>query len=65
MLVNAISYNPFWKAWIDGRPAKVFPVDHTFQGIVLPAGRHRVVFEYDPPYALRLSGTKKQPHNAQ
>ena len=59
VLVNATSYNPFWKAWIDGRPAKVFPVDHTFQGIVLPAGRHRVVFEYDPPYALRLSSMKK------
>jgi hypothetical protein len=46
----ANSFSPYWKAQVDAAPADVFPVNHTFQGVYVPAGKHRVVLEYKPPY---------------
>lgn len=54
ILVVTNSYSPFWKSRIGGVEAAVFPVDHAFQGVYVNAGRHEVVLEYSPPYALRL-----------
>ena len=53
VLIVTNTYNQFWKAEVDGASAAIFPVDHTFQGIHVGAGRHRVVLQYDPPYAIR------------
>ena len=49
MMVITNNYNPYWKAWIDAQPAKIIPADHTFQGLRLEAGRHRVVLKYAAP----------------
>ena len=51
ILVVTNNYSPHWRAWVDGTAAHIFPVNHTFQGIYLPGGKHEVVFEYAPPYA--------------
>lgn len=52
VLVATNTYSPFWKACVNGRPAQIFPVYHTFQAVRLSAGEHRVVLRYAPPYAL-------------
>jgi hypothetical protein len=54
ILIITNNFNPYWKATLDGIKTKVFPVDHTFQGIYVGSGEHEVVLEYSPPYAIRL-----------
>ncbi len=46
------SYSPYWRARVDGEAAEIFPAYHTFWGVVVAAGAHRVVFDYVPPYRL-------------
>ena len=50
VLILTDSYSRFWRAWVDGSEVQVAPVDHTFMGVALSAGVHRVVFKYQPPY---------------
>ncbi len=38
-----------WRAHIDGEPVAVYRSNHMFKAVVLPPGRHRVAFIYDPP----------------
>jgi hypothetical protein len=37
-----------WKAFIDENETKIHRTNHGFMGIVVPEGRHKVVFEYAP-----------------
>ncbi|HYH80994.1 MAG TPA: YfhO family protein [Longimicrobium sp.] len=48
LLVLADNYYKDWKATVDGRPADIYRTNHTFRGVVVPAGRHRVVFSFEP-----------------
>jgi hypothetical protein len=50
ILVLTNNYSQFWKALVDSTPQTIFPVYHTFQGVVIEKGQHEVVFFYDPPY---------------
>jgi hypothetical protein len=47
-LVLADNWYPGWRATIDGTPTKILVADHALRCIVLPAGRHTVVFEFHP-----------------
>lgn len=52
-------FDPNWKAWIDGEPAKLQRADYLFQALILPAGPHTVTLRYDPPLHflfLQMSG---------
>ena len=42
------TYLPGWKAFIDGAPAVVHKANYGFQGIVVPKGKHKVEFVYEP-----------------
>ena len=42
------TYDPDWKASIDGYAADIFPVNFTFRGVRIPIGTHFVTFEYRP-----------------
>ena len=48
MLVLADSYYPGWRATLEGAVLDIHPANHLFRGVFLPAGSHRVVFEYRP-----------------
>lgn len=49
------AFQPFWKATIDGKPLRTFPVDLTFLGIEVPAGTHRLELAIDSkPEVLAL-----------
>jgi hypothetical protein len=50
ILVIGNSYSPHWRAWIDGSPEAVRPVDCAFQGLPIAAGKHTVRLAYRPPY---------------
>jgi hypothetical protein len=55
LLVAAETYYPGWRAFVDGRPARVLKVDGMMRGVAVPRGRHEVVFEYSPSW-LRSGG---------
>jgi hypothetical protein len=55
VLVCAMNYSPYWHAYVDGREARVFPVDCAFVGVVVPGGSHRVELQYRPAYAWALA----------
>jgi hypothetical protein len=48
MLVLADSFYPGWRASVEGKSLEILPANHLFRGVLLPAGRHRVRFEYAP-----------------
>jgi hypothetical protein len=37
-----------WKASIDGNKTEIYRVNHGFMGIIVPKGKHTVVFNYNP-----------------
>jgi hypothetical protein len=49
VLVLAEAWYPGWQAAVNGLPVVVFPVDGMFRGVALEAGRHEVVFYFNPP----------------
>jgi hypothetical protein len=48
VLVLFNSFERGWRAWIDGSEAPVYRADAAFLGVLAPAGRHRIRFEYRP-----------------
>lgn len=57
LLVVQQSYLHCWRAAVDGRPARVEPVNGAALGVRVPAGRHAVELFLDPtPYRLGALG---------
>lgn len=48
LLVLADNYYEGWRARVDDREVPIVRTDHTFRGVVVPAGEHTVVFTYEP-----------------
>jgi hypothetical protein len=49
LLVFVESWDPGWRAWLNGREVPIVRVNGIFQGILLPEpGRHVAVFRYRP-----------------
>jgi hypothetical protein len=47
-VVLANTSYPGWQATLDGRPAPIRHADVAFQAVAVPAGAHRLVFDYHP-----------------
>lgn len=47
------TYYPGWKAYVDGREARIYRADYDFRAVFIPAGRSTVRFEY-APWSFRL-----------
>ena len=48
LLVLATSFDPGWRARVDGEPASVLRVNDVQMGVVLGAGLHRVTLRHEP-----------------
>jgi hypothetical protein len=48
MVVLADVWFPGWKAYVDGRPAKIWKAYNVVRGVVVDAGRHEVRMVYRP-----------------
>ncbi len=48
LLVLSQIYDPGWQASVDGQPARLLRVNGVQQGVLIPAGRHRVDVTYWP-----------------
>ncbi len=55
LAVIAESYYPFWRAEIDGQPAKVVRVSCGLMGVPVPAGTHTILLRYQPPRAYAVA----------
>jgi hypothetical protein len=57
-LVLSEVYNPGWQVSVDGKPAQLYETDYLLRGVVVPEGRHEIVFTYSPKslrYGVYLS----------
>ena len=47
-IVYLQNYYPGWKAFIDDKPVDISKVNITFMAVYMPAGKHVLIFKYDP-----------------
>ncbi|MFA4826223.1 MAG: DUF6044 family protein [Methanoregula sp.] len=52
ILVITNNYSPYWQCDVNGDPCKIFPVYHSFQGVLISKGKNEITLLYKPPYNI-------------
>lgn len=53
LLFLSDTYYPGWRSFVDNNESKILRANYAFRAVVVPGGKHRVVFEYKPePFYL-------------
>jgi hypothetical protein len=47
MVVISQTHYPAWKAYVDGRPVRIWRANYAFQALEVPAGRHQIQLVYE------------------
>jgi hypothetical protein len=47
LVVISQSHYPAWRAYVDGRPTKIWRANYAFQALEVPAGRHQIRMVYE------------------
>jgi len=47
LMVRSSKYHPAWKVYIDGKPADLLRANYLFQGLLVPQGKHRILFQLE------------------
>lgn len=59
LLVYNDKYTPTWKVTVDGKPSPLYRANFIMRGVLLPAGNHSIVMNYQPslkPLYISLLG---------
>ena len=51
VLIFSEIHDPGWRVWVDGQPAKPLRAYGLLRAVALPAGRHTIVWRYQPFWA--------------
>ena len=49
MFVASEVWYPGWKAYIDGKPTRIFRTDYILRGVLMPKGEHTLLMKFRPP----------------
>jgi|GEM_PF-2411234 len=55
-VVLADQYYPGWRAYVDGKRTEIYRANGVVRGVVVPEGRHEVVFRYLPMRVFFMMG---------
>jgi hypothetical protein len=48
LYLSEVYYPAGWKAYVDGQQAEIFKTNYTFRSIVVPKGKHKIEFKFEP-----------------
>ncbi len=49
LVAFSIAYHPGWRAWIDGKPAKLLRANHCLAAVEVPPGKHQIELRFSTP----------------
>jgi uncharacterized membrane protein YfhO len=63
VLLNS-AWHPWWRATVDAKPSDVLKANVLFRAVQVPAGKHRVRFEFEPIVGAIAEITRPTRHSA-